>query len=277
MNDDWTKEEVQLIVQDYFKMLEIELEQHQYNKTTYRKSLLPLLNDRSDGSIEFKHQNISAVLANMGQPYIKGYKPRGNYQQILEKEVTSYLKNHRKSLESKFEFFANNSTIKSYKDLNFKSILSDEPETSELQESEPTYRPIKINYLEKEQNNRNLGEEGEKFVIEYERWRLRDAGKSSLADRIEWVSKDKGDGTGYDILSKNINGTDRYVEVKTTKLSKETPIYLTKNEISFAAKFAKDFYLYRVYNFGLKPQLFIKEGQYESFCKLQAITFKGVF
>jgi hypothetical protein len=131
--------------------------------------------------------------------------------------------------------------------------------------------------LEKEQNNRNLGEEGEKLVIAYEKWRLIKASKESLADRIEWVSKEKGDGTGYDILSKNTNGTDRYVEVKTTKLSKETPIYLTKNEISFAKTNSKEFFLYRVFNFGPKPQLFIKEGNYEGFCTIQPITFKGIF
>jgi hypothetical protein len=277
MNEDWTKKEVELVVLDYFNMLELDLDKIQYNKTAYRQALLPLLNNRSNGSVEFKHQNISAVLANMGQPYIKGYKPRGNYQQILEKEIVSFLEHHRTKLESKFEHFADDLIVAPYAKINFENIISEEPETSELREDEPTYRPIKINYLEKEQNNRNLGEQGEELVIAYEQWRLRIAGKDSLADKIEWISKNKGDGTGYDILSKNTNGTDRYVEVKTTKLSKETPIYLTKNEISFANENANYFYLYRVFNFASKPQLFIKEGQYERFCKLQPITFKGHF
>src|SRR5258707_15096157 len=114
MNEDWTKKEVELIVQDYFKMFQLELEQKQYNKTAHRQFLLPLLNKRSNGSVEFKHQNISAVLANMGQPYIKGYKPRGNYQQILDEEVASFLKNHRMNLEREFERFANTATIIPY-------------------------------------------------------------------------------------------------------------------------------------------------------------------
>jgi len=161
--------------------------------------------------------------------------------------------------------------------IDFENIIADEPGTSELNESEPTYQPIKINYLEKEQNNRNLGEEGEKLVLDYERWRLIKAGKENLADKIEWISKEKGDGTGFDILSKNINGKDRFVEVKTTKLSKETPIYLTKTEVSFASSKTRDFYLYRVFNFNSSPQIFIKNGEYNSFCSLQAQTFKGYF
>lgn len=277
MNEDWTNNEVELIIQDYFKMFQLELEQQKYNKSEHRQILLPLLNNRSNGSIEFKHQNISAVLANMGQPYIKGYKPRSNYQQILEEQVARFLREHRITLEEKFEHFADTVIATAYDQINFETIIADEPEPSQVQESEPTYRPIKINYLEKEQNNRNLGEKGEKLVIAYEQWRLIKAGKENLADRIEWISKEKGDGTGYDILSKNTNGTDRYVEVKTTKLSKETPIYLTKNEISFAKTNAKEFFLYRVFNFGPQPHMFIKEGNYEGFCTIQPMTFKGVF
>lgn len=276
MNEDWSKAEVDLIVQDYFKMLQFELNQIKYNKTAHRRSLLPLLNGRSDGSVEFKHQNISAILSNMGQPYIKGYKPRGNYQQILEDEVASYIKNHRIELEFKFEHFAEMAIMAPNK-VDFETFVDEPPEYSEVQEREPAYRPIKINYLEREQNNRNLGEEGEKLVMAYEKWRLQKAGKEKLAEQIEWVSKDKGDGAGFDILSKNNNGTDRYVEVKTTKLSKETPIYLTKNEIAFATTNSGAFYLYRVFNFGSKTQMFIKKGSYHIFCTIEALNFKGIF
>ena len=71
MNEDWTKSEVAMIVQDYFNMLQFELEGKKYNKTFHRQGLITLLNNRSEGSIEFKHQNISAVLINMGLPFIK--------------------------------------------------------------------------------------------------------------------------------------------------------------------------------------------------------------
>ena len=46
---DWTQEEVSLIVADYFEMLQSELNHEGYNKTAHRRSLLPLLNKRSNG------------------------------------------------------------------------------------------------------------------------------------------------------------------------------------------------------------------------------------
>jgi len=88
---DWSTSEVQLIVADYFDMLEAELLEKPYKKSEHRKALTPQLSGRSEGSIEFKHQNVSGVLVELGLPYIEGYKPRSNYQAILATEVESFL------------------------------------------------------------------------------------------------------------------------------------------------------------------------------------------
>jgi hypothetical protein len=277
---DWTKREVQLIVADYFSMLQKELSQVKYSKTEHRNALRPLLENRSDGSIEFKHQNISAVLLKMELPFIKGYKPMPNFQGILSEEVARYIRSHLFVLEKQFQQFADESAIsKPYQSINFEKAVGEEPTQLELKEPTSTYRrrPIKINYLEKEQNNRLLGEGGEKFVFEYERWRLVTVGKAILAEEVKWVSKESGDGLGYDILSKNEDGSDKYIEVKTTKLSKESPFYVTRGELDFAAENFNNFFLYRVYNFATTPQFFVKQGKYEDFCKLQPVTFIGRF
>ncbi|HEX5149865.1 MAG TPA: DUF3883 domain-containing protein [Parafilimonas sp.] len=275
---DWTQQEVQLIVTDYFSMLDLELSGKNYNKTTHRNALLPLLPGRSEGAIEFKHQNISAALINMGLPYIDGYKPRFNYQrELVEKEIANYIAQRKLLIENKFNAFANEASNVVLETIRYETVLDEPPSPSEFKETEPLYKPIKTNYLEKEQNNRNLGEQGEAFVIQFEKRRLVQAGKEKLADKIEWLSKDMGDGLGYDILSKNENGTDRFIEVKTTKLSKETPIFLSRIEMLFATKAAGGFYLYRVFDFATQPKLFIKNGAYDSFCKLVPQNFKGYF
>ena len=71
---DWTRLEVEAIVADYIEMLTLELSGQSYNKTEHRKRLLAKLVNRSEGSIEFKHCNISAAMLDMGIPYIQGYK-----------------------------------------------------------------------------------------------------------------------------------------------------------------------------------------------------------
>jgi hypothetical protein len=91
MPGDWSRDEVEVIVGDYFEMLRKELSGKVYSKTRHRQALARELSRRSDGSIEFKHANISALLVTFSQPYIPGYKPRGNYQLLLEQVVLEYL------------------------------------------------------------------------------------------------------------------------------------------------------------------------------------------
>lgn len=91
----WSREEVDLIVADYFMMLRSELAGEPYSKADHNRALQPLLGGRSKGSVEFKHQNISAVLVGMGLPYIDGYKPAWNYQKaVLPHAVEDYLIRH---------------------------------------------------------------------------------------------------------------------------------------------------------------------------------------
>src|SRR5258707_6559444 len=105
MVEDWSDIEVEIVVADYFAMLKDEITGIPYNKAEHRKGIMPLLKNRSEGSVEFKHQNISAVLAKFGIPWIQGYKPRWNYQHVLETIVADYLKQNL-SLENSFREFA---------------------------------------------------------------------------------------------------------------------------------------------------------------------------
>ncbi|MCX6277298.1 MAG: hypothetical protein NT004_04275 [Bacteroidetes bacterium] len=63
---DWSGIEDELIIADYFQMLHSEISGIDYNKSAHRKNLLRLLINRTESSVEFKHQNISAALINKG-------------------------------------------------------------------------------------------------------------------------------------------------------------------------------------------------------------------
>src|SRR5688572_3395404 len=72
-------------------MLEHELRGEAYNKREHNRRLQQQLPRRSAGAIEFKHANISAILIELGFPYVDGYKPRGNYQELLKQELVARL------------------------------------------------------------------------------------------------------------------------------------------------------------------------------------------
>lgn len=276
MAADWSKQEVEAIVADYFKMLSLELTGESYSKAARRRNLSSQLNNRSEGSIEFKHQNISAVLIKYGFPYILGYKPRSNYQSLLEDVILDFLAKLNSATEL-FERFTREDA-QAGKVYDYSSLLVDPPQIDSVMENESHYRTPSINkpnYLLIEQQNRSLGERGEELILNYERWRLINSGKEKLSECIEWVSKEQGDGAGFDILSKNLNGTDRYIEVKTTKLGEKVPIYFTSNELRFSQAHSSDYFLYRVFNLKKKPKFFIKNGAIDNFWNVEPISFIG--
>src|SRR6267142_1502762 len=80
MPDDWSREEIEATISDYFRMLERELKGEPFNKREHNRGLQAQLRNRSAGAIEFKHQNISAILIDLRFPYIEGYKPARNWQ-----------------------------------------------------------------------------------------------------------------------------------------------------------------------------------------------------
>ena len=102
MADVWSDNEIDLIVADYFAMLGSELSGSPFSKTNHNRALQELI-PRSRGSIEFKHQNISAVLLGLGQPWIDGYKPAANFQNALVDGVLRWLDSRPDWLAPKVE------------------------------------------------------------------------------------------------------------------------------------------------------------------------------
>lgn len=277
MSRKWSVNEVKEITKDYFGMLTKEIQNIHYNKSFHRSKLKKKLSNRSEGSIEFKHQNISAILVKYGQPYIAGYKPRSNYQHLLEETVLNYL-DMNDFISSTFRKFTND-IAENLNDVDFLNWIKPIPKLSTFEEPKMEYsnRIIKMNYIEEEQKNVLLGSQGEELVIKYEKWRLLEKGKESLADGVEWISKTYGDGAGFDVLSKNFDGTDRYIEVKTTKLGKYTPIYLTRNELQVSVRRESNYYLYRLYDINTEPKMFNSNGRLDEICRLEPLSFVGKF
>lgn len=258
-------------------MLRLELDGQKYNKTRHRRALLDRLNGRTEGSVELKHQNISAVLIEMGIPYIDGYKPRRNYQRtLLPGAVSSFLKHHP---EMQLLFKADaEAEIKIPSVNDILAALEAPPPASESKESvirdaPAIYNPGGVNYLEQEARNQSLGEAGEQFVMNFERARLIRSGRDAFADRVEQVSLTEGPAAGFDIRSFEENGTDRFIEAKTTKYGKNTPFYVTSNELKFSEENASNYFLYRLFRFRAEPRMYVLQGHLPEKCTLKPTQY----
>lgn len=254
-------------VADYLDMLASELQGQPYSKAEHRRRLLPLLNGRSEGAIERKYGNISAVMIELGFPYIDGYKPFVNYQQLLFDVVAERVSadHHLESLVAADVIApAATPTVE-----DILSVLVEKPSprrtADRVREPSPgsygkTNRRPSIDYLQRESENQSLGSAGEEFVVNYERARLIAARHEPLAAKIEHVSATRGDGDGFDILSYEVSGRERLIEVKTTKYGERTPFFVTSNEVRVSEREAEQYQLYRVFQFRKAPKLFAVPG-----------------
>lgn len=281
MPDAWSKEEVEATISDYFSMLVMELQGIKYVKSKHNQKLQQKLNNRTGGSVEFKHCNISAILLQLGLPYIDGYKRRDNYQNLLRKQVEEYIAEHPE--------FGDN-LIKASEDENIPdtsvanplSLLVEPPEIITPDGSEPS-SPRKrtgrknIDFAGREAKNRKLGELGEEFVLEFEHRRLETSGHQDLAKRIEHVSKTQGDGLGFDILSFDESGSERFIEVKTTNSGRSYPFLISRNEVAFSHENPERYALYRVFKFRTDKKLFILDGDVGQHCQMEPTVYRAGF
>jgi hypothetical protein len=275
MANDWSREEVEATVADYLAMLSAELAGVPYNKTAHRRKLVKLLDNRSEQAIEFKHANISAVLIDLGFPYIAGYKPRLNYQQLLYDVVSDRLAANPQLLNVAAADADLPIVVPEVDDIL--SVLTSPPTAPEpdraVHQSQGRRRSFSTNYLEREARNRSLGAAGEEFVLNFERARLLSVGKEVLAGRIEHTSRVRGDGEGFDILSFEESGKERLIEVKTTKYGRETPFFVSSNELSVSESYADEYHLYRLFGFRIDPRLFTLCGALAATCRLSASSY----
>src|SRR5258706_13310446 len=95
----WQDDELDVIVADYFAMLAEDISGRPYTKSRHSAALMARIG-RTHRSVEFKHQNISAVLDELGLPWIPGYKPKRNYQNAIFDAIDRYLSNQPGILDS---------------------------------------------------------------------------------------------------------------------------------------------------------------------------------
>jgi hypothetical protein len=275
---DWTRTEVAAIVVDYLQMLSFELAGQKYSKAEHRRRLRARLDGRSESSIEFKHCNISAALVNLGFPYLVGYKPRSNYQTLLLEVIAEQLR-----VNPLLDQLALAAVEKPALPLNGHDFATIREEAPKLRPrvSEPlmpaVFSAAKRDYLEREALNQSLGLAGEKYVVQYERWRLLGSGHQDLAEKVEHVSQSRGDGLGFDVLSYELDGRERLIEVKTTSFGRETPFFVSRGELALSKSASEQFHLYRLFDFRRAPRLFELSGRLDTHCLLDPYTYKACF
>lgn len=271
--ESWTEREVELVVADYFDMLRMELVGEPYVKSHRNATLREFIN-RSRASIEFKHRNISAVLNELGEPWITGYRPAANYQKVLCDEI-------ERVLDARSAWFQADQFSPAVGVAEKSSLFVEQPpsmSTGDQDKPEIIKRLVrKFDPAKRDARNHELGRQGEEMVFHFERSRLDALGCSDLARKVDWVSQSQGDGAGYDILSFAPDGTERLLEVKTTGGHQKTPFFLSENERALSDERPDAFRLFRLYDVHKQPRAFELTPPLSECVMLQATNYRASF
>jgi hypothetical protein len=164
--------------------------------------------------------------------------------------------------------------------LDYNAVFDDPPERIVApQVSEKPWlsqRGRRVYFAARDAENRQLGKLGEEFTVRVERLRLRGKKRDDLAEKVEWVAETRGDGLGYDVLSFDEgDGSDRLIEVKTTRWGKGSPFYVTATEVRCSEDRSEQFQLFRVFDYGRVTRVYVLHGALTATCHLEPTQFRA--
>jgi hypothetical protein len=275
---DWLEYEV--CAAEYFSMLTKEMHSIKYDESAQIRALSKALVNHSTAAIDLQLQHISAILLQMGFPYISRFKPNFKYQIELKEVILAQLAAQQSTMD---DLTPINSSIKPPYTTSWENILDlDLPERiAAVIRPDRRFIARIQDYAKRESMNRHLGESGEDFIYTYEKKRLTRAGRDDLANEVEWSSKEKGDGLGYDLKSFVVNDEtsevrEHFIEIKTTVSGKYQPFFVTDNELAFSKK-EESYSLFRVYDFPKSPRFFQLRGPIDQNVNLSSELYKASF
>lgn len=242
----WTTHEIAEVVSSYFQMWRLEQSGERYAKKPYRDILLDLLPARSVGSIEYKLQNVSAVLDEVGFPWIRGYKPARNYQQLLVDQIAMYLLNHRLIPQE------------------LKPVASPEAPLVEVGVPQPMQPKFDMGPVEAAVATLDWAAAAARSIevhrvavdlaVEREKYTLVARGHDDLAREVAPVETPRST-AGFDFTSYSADGDERQVNVKGTTSNANAAIFLEMSELELlrTTPFAE---IQRVYDIQMEPKMF---------------------
>lgn len=184
----WTDQEIDLVVAAYFDLLVAELRGERPTKASRVRDLQRLIPARSTGSIEFKMGNISAVLEELQEPWIDGYKPYPNYQQRLREIVVEWLGPNQRIGQILAEYQANAIPAPMQTRRPIDDLLVPPPSMERGARRGSIGLTTGAFGAIRDLQNRRLGRAGEELVLDAERIGLDRRGRADLAKRVRWVA-----------------------------------------------------------------------------------------
>lgn len=261
---DWTEYEYRLIVATYMEQLQRQMRNEAPDLREAYEFLTVRMPNRSQGAIRMALQNLSGFVLEEGYDAVEGLSPLSNYNHTFVPRLANQWLSENAAQQQAAEESLGLPTERGSTPPDILQIEQNPPTQTEGSQNGRRAGSVgaSLGHRSQEENS-VLGRRGEELVIEFERARLIEARRPDLANRIVHVAA-SNDAAGYDILSFEVDGSQRYVEVKTTNGGIRTAFFLSENERLFSNQNSQCYFLYRVYSFSSSPRLYKIRGSVDA-------------
>lgn len=233
---------------------------------------------------EFGEMTMSELIDEL----IMRMRPDGHDQEILKDRKDTYfsqkvrnLRSHKNPIFFENIIFDKNKGMYMSKEFSkIKSQIAEADYSDTLRKRKQKvikFYARKIEYEKINKEKKEIGDKGEEYVLKKQK-ELVKSFAPDLVDKVRHVSKIDGDGAGYDIRSFNDKKEVCYIEVKTTKGEKYTPLYMSATEYEFYELHKANYIVARVYNFDVLTQKgeveYIKGSDFETYFEKEISAYK---
>ena len=216
----------------------------------YPKKFLPIF---SNSHLQYFADCLNISLERYNDIYIQEaiLEFRNNFENLRDLNVyawTSFLYDFFE-IPKKGRFDAPQKNLSLKQKIKHAQFIENIPRFANVSDTQGGRDRGRADYVKINQYRKWVGDRGEKIVFNMERKRLIEGNREDLADKVSHVAE-KDDSKGFDILSYDINGDERYIEVKATNAPDfRNGFYLSANEKE-TAESLDNYYIYIVFSAG---------------------------
>lgn len=248
----------------YFSMLEAGVRGEVLGQAEHFRKLMNEFGALSEARIRQEYAEVSAVLLQCGLPFLDVYPPAEPVKQVVRRQLVRYLSQARARLE---DIWLGEAAVRR---VRLPDEVLDLPGAWAAPPLNDDFRvdaflagrarfPRFGGFQRREERFDTLREAGCRFALAFERTRLKMESQARLARRVRLLEPaERTD--GFDMVSFDPDGAERYIRVAATQYSRRFPLLVEPRTLVASYRHGERFYLYRVFHFCWDAKVFMVQG-----------------
>lgn len=253
------------LFEHYLTMLEAGVRGEVLGQARHFTELMNAFGALSEATIRAHFAEISAVLLHCGLPFLDVYPPIARASRSLRRRLVQFLDRERARLA---RIWLGETAVRRVRVpdeiVDLQGVWAPPPLNNDFRVEAylagRSHFPTFGGFQRREERFEALREGGCRFVLAFERARLKHEQCDALARQVRVLTSGDERSEGCDIESFEASGEKRYIRVSATQYSRRFPPLVEPRALVAGFRHGAHFFLYRVFHFCWDPKLYMVQG-----------------